>query len=68
MPLRNWRDLVIRLRDYAAAASAFGGFNDLDKALHMAADGLETYVPGAGPRMELADPAKVASILKETRS
>ncbi len=43
--LKNWKDLVERLRQYSLAVSRLGGLNNLDSALLMAADGLEMYVP-----------------------
>ena len=45
--VKDWADLVRRLRIYSKAVSALGGLNDLDKVLCMAADGIEKYVPGA---------------------
>lgn len=59
--VRDWAHLVERLRDYALAVSFLGGMNDLDKALHMAADGIEIYVPGADkPASPAAKPARPA--------
>jgi hypothetical protein len=42
---KNWRELAERLRLYAVSVSTLGGMNDLDHALHMAAEGIETYAP-----------------------
>jgi hypothetical protein len=41
--LKDWNDLAVRLRQYALAVSSLGGLNDLDRALYMAADGVERY-------------------------
>ncbi len=42
--IKSWAELAERLRTYAGAASTFGGLNDLDKALYMAADGIALLV------------------------
>lgn len=38
---KTWNELTDRLRLYAVAASTLGGMNDLDAALHQAAEGID---------------------------
>lgn len=43
-PINSWVELAERLELYGRAVSALGGMNDLDRALHMAADGIALLI------------------------
>jgi hypothetical protein len=43
-PINSWIELAERLDIYAKAASTFGGMNDLDRTLYMAAAGINLLI------------------------